>query len=286
MSLAHTPQAFASAPPPAWSDSRIDVGLPAQLGVRLYGLRDGPGAALVIHFHGGAFVSGTLDSGIATARLLVAAGAVVLSVDYPLASAEPFPAAVEAGYAALSWAFRARTRLAGPRARLFVAGEEAGGNLAAASALIARDRGGPPLAGQILLSPMLDPCLGTASLRRNRAGAAGCPLAEGWCKYLREPAAAEHPYAAPGRSVRLAGLPPALLVTAHDDPLQDETRAYAAKLRAAGVPVAECVLAAPTGWPGALGIPAGEDAPWSEPVRRAMREFLAAGATPAACERA
>ena len=278
MSLPPTPHAAVSPPPPAWIDSRIDAGLPTLLGVRCYGPRHtGPGAALVIHFHGGAFVAGALDSGITVAGLLVAAGAVVLSVDYPLAPAEPFPAAAEAGHAALLWAWRTRARLAGPHARLFVAGEEAGGNLAAATALMARDRRLPPLAGQILLSPMLDPCLGTASLRRSAAGPVGCPLADGWCQYLREYAAAEHPYAAPGRALRLADLAPALVVTARDDPLQDETLMYASRLRAAEVPVTTHVLPAPSGWPGALLAVAQAPAPWHEPLRRRLHDFLAAG---------
>lgn len=272
-------QSANSTPQPAPTDSRIDVGLPAVLGVRFYG-RPHAGAALVVHFHGGAFVSGSLDSGARVAELFADAGAVVLSVDYPLAPADPFPAAVDAAYAALVWAYRKRARLAGQGASVFVAGEEAGGNLAAAVALMARDRLAPPLAGQILLSPMLDPCLGTASLRRSHQGPADCAWARGWCQYLREPAAAEHPYAIPGRAMRLAGLPPTLLLTADDDPLRDEAQAYAQKLRAAGVAVGEGVLPAPSGWPGVLLDPAGACGPWSEPVRNRIHEFLTADRAP------
>jgi acetyl esterase/lipase len=267
--------------PPVSTDSLIDVGLPAKLGVRLYGSRGAAaGAALVVHFHGGAFVAGTLDSGATTAGLLVGAGAVVLSIDYPLAGVHPFPAAIDAGYAAMVWAHRKRARLAGPAARIFVAGEEAGGNLAAAMALMARDRQLPPLAGQILLSPMLDPCLGTASLRRTAAGPVGCPLADGWCQYLCSPAASDHPYATPGRAMRLAGLPPTLLLTADDDPLRDETLAYAGRLWAAHVPVVECVLPAPSGWPGALLDPVRASGVWSEPARSRIHEFLTADRAP------
>lgn len=273
--MPRSPQSAISTPASVPTDSRIDVGLPAALGVRLYG-RPHPGAALVVHFHGGAFVSGSLDSGVTAAGLLAEAGAVVLSVDYPLAPADPFPAAVDAAYAALQWGYRKRVRLAGQGAPVFVAGEEAGGNLAAAVALMARDRLAPPLAGQILLSPMLDPCLGTASLRRSQQGPAGCAWANGWCKYLREPAAAEHPYAIPGRAMRLAGLPPTLILSADDDPLRDEALAYARKLRAAGVAVAECVLPGPSGWPGVLLDPAGASGPWSEPVRSRIHQFLTA----------
>ncbi|MBD5801889.1 Carboxylesterase NlhH [Azoarcus sp. Aa7] len=260
--------------PPVTEDRSIDIGLPRALNVRLYGRRHA-GAALVVHFHGGAFVSGSLDSGALVAGLLGEAGAVVMSVAYPLAPAEPFPAAVDAAYAALQWACRKRAQLAAQGAPVFVAGEEAGGNLAAAAALMARDRKAPRLAGQILLSPMLDPCLGTASVRRSEQGPASCPLAKGWCSYLREPAAAEHPYATPGRSMRLAGLPPALLITADDDPLRDETLAYARRLEEAGVPVSEAVLAAPTGWPGALQDAARAGSSWAQEVGSRFAAFLA-----------
>ncbi|SIR65288.1 Acetyl esterase/lipase [Aromatoleum tolulyticum] len=259
---------------PVTEDRSLDVGLPRPLNVRLYGKRHA-GAALVLHFHGGAFVSGSLDSGAMVAGLLHEAGAVVMSVAYPLAPADPFPAAVDAAYAALQWAYCKRSRLAGQGAPVFVAGEEAGGNLAAAAALMARDRKAPRLAGQILLSPMLDPCLGTASVRRSEQGPAGCPLAHGWCSYLREPSAAEHPYATPGRSMRLAGLPSALLITADDDPLRDETLAYARRLDEARVPVSGFVLPAPTGWPCALQESAGAERPWVEEVGRRIAAFLA-----------
>ena len=259
---------------PVSEDRSLDVGLSRPLNVRLYGKRHA-GAALVLHFHGGAFVSGSLDSGAMVAGLLHEAGAVVMSVAYPLAPADPFPAAVDTAYAALQWAYCKRFRLAGQGAAVFVAGEEAGGNLAAAAALMARDRNAPRLAGQILISPMLDPCLGTASVRRSEQGPADCPLAHGWCGYLREPSAAEHPYATPGRSMRLAGLPPALLITADDDPLRDETLAYARRLDEAGVPVSGFVLPAPTGWPGALQEAGGAGWPWGEEVRRRIAAFLA-----------
>lgn len=261
---------------PEWIDASIPAGEGEPLPLRIYGeRRSGSPQPLVIHFHGGEFVCGCLDSGIAVARLLAAAGAVVVSVGYPLAPARPFPAAVEAGYAALLWAQRTRGQLAGRGARLYVAGEEAGGNLAAAVALVARDRQAPLLAGQILLSPMLDACMGTASLRERNAGPVGCKWADGWCKYLGSPAAAEHPYAMPGRALRLAGLPPTLLLTAQDDPLRDEAHDYGRRLHEAGLPVRESVLPAPTGWPTALFDAARAEAPWSETVTRRLNEFFA-----------
>ena len=229
-------------------------------------------APLVLHFHAGAFVDGSPDSDI-IARLLAQTGAVVVSLDYPLAPEHPFPAAVEAGYAALLWLQQERRRLSGAHAPLLVAGEEAGGNLAAAVALIARDRGGPDLAAQLLLSPMLDMCVATASLRDVKAGPVGCHWADGWRQYLARADDATHPYATPGRSMRLAGLPPTLLVTAQDDPLRDETQAYAGRLRDAGVAVHSHVLPAPTGLPASY-LQADTAPPWADTVRAQLQQFL------------
>jgi len=243
--------------------------------VRFHGLRPRVGAVpLVLHFHGGAFVSGGLDSGSAMARLIADAGAVVVSLDYPLAPAHPFPQAIDCGFAALTWAQRHRAKLAGEGAPLLVAGEEAGGNIAAAVALMARDQRHPPLAGQILLSPMLNPCMATASLRAADAGVKGCRWAQGWKQYLSRPDDCSHPYAAPGPSMRLAHLPATLLLTASDDPLRDESLDYARRLRAAGVAVREAVVPGPTGWPGSCLNPSSYEAPWAKGVQTHVQQFL------------
>jgi acetyl esterase/lipase len=245
------------------------------LAVRVYSQhRAGGNRALVLHFHGGTFVDGDLESGATVARLLVSSGAVVASLDYPLATSRPFPAAIEAGYAALEWIWQARARLAGSQARLFVAGEEAGGNLAAAMALMVRDRQLPPLAGQILLSPMLDACLGTASLRRSHAGPATCRWAVGWRQYLLEGRGTDHPYAMPSQARRLEGLPPALVLTAADDPLRDEALSYQQRLREAGVPASACELDGLTGWPATFGHNSSQPVSWVKPVRAAFQKFL------------
>lgn len=221
--------------------------------VRVYGSkRPGGGQPLVIHFHGGAFISGDLTTGEPMARLLTDSGSVVVSVDYPLAPAHPFPQAVEAGYAVLEWAWKNRVKLAGTAPRIFLAGEEAGGNLAAAVALVARDRLHPPLAGQILVTPMLDPCVGTASLREAIGAQTECKWHQGWQQYLRSPMDAEHPYAVPGSVQRLAGLPATLVMTGEDDPMRDEAQEYAERLRAGGIPVQFQLLQGTTGWPDTL----------------------------------
>ncbi|MES2581240.1 MAG: alpha/beta hydrolase [Pseudomonadota bacterium] len=277
---------------PAWVEKQIPTGLkpPASpsLNVRFYGQHD-PSATvpvpLVVHFHAGAFVAGSLEEGGCVPRLLAASGAVVVSLDYPLAPANPFPQAIETGYAALVWAFKARHKLAGKGAPVFVAGEEAGGNLAAAVALMARDRHGPELAGQILLSPMLDPCMATESLRHADAGPVGCTWADGWHQYLARVDNAAHPYAAPGNALRLGNLPPTLLLTAQDDPLRDEALAYADRLRVFGRLVHAAVLPGPTGWPVSYLEPADaihEKAAWSAGVQQQFSDFFSSSFTSSA----
>jgi acetyl esterase len=258
---------------PAWTDARLETATPFAASARLAA---GSGA-VVLHLHGGGFTAGSAGEGSRIAGLLAETGAAVVSLDYPLAPANPFPAALEAAYDALRWAQRERRRLAGARAGLYVVGEEAGANLAAALALMARDRDGPTLAGQVLFSPMVDLCCGTRSQRMAQAGAKpSCPFAEAWRQYLQRAADVEHPYAAPGGSIRLGGLAPTLLVTAHDDPLRDETRGFARRLAAAGVDADTLDLPHPTGWPRAYAAPAQADheTAWAAPVRARLQRFL------------
>ncbi|MEJ6022282.1 alpha/beta hydrolase [Ramlibacter sp. PS4R-6] len=259
----------------AFADTSIEVKGRA-LRVRVYGKRRaGAAVPLVVHFHGGAFVDGDLESGECMAQLLVEAGANVVSVAYPLAPEHRFPDAVEAGYAALEWTYKNRAKLAGTGAPVYLAGDEAGGNLAAAIALVARDRAHPPLAGQILVAPMLDPCVGTASLRESMpCDTTGCKWAEGWQQYLRGPMDAEHPYAVPGKATRLAGLPPALVLTGCDDPMRDEAMQYADRLRAAGIEVTGEVLRSQTDWPESLAERNPDECPCASEVREHLRAFF------------
>ncbi|ARP84803.1 alpha/beta hydrolase [Bordetella genomosp. 9] len=257
---------------PASAGARVDM--PPHR-VRFYGRRDaGEPSPLVVHFHGGAFVSGSVDHPSLVAQMLADAGAVVISVDYPLAPGHPFPAALEAAYATLDWAHRHRGRLAGKGAGLFVAGEEAGGNIAACTALMARDRRGPPLEGQILFSPLLDASMGTASMRCAQGTPAGADWADGWKSYLSCPCDASHPYATPTAGSRFAGLPPLLLFSSPDDPLRDEGCAYAQRLKTAGVPVCREALAPASIWNGERAPAAGVAAPQLEAVRGRLFSFL------------
>lgn len=235
------------------ADLMIELPGREPVGARVYGQRaKGDVAPLVLHFHGGTFVCGGLDNGRNVARLLAGAGAVVVSLAYPLAPQSPFPEPIEVGYAALEWLYKQRTKLGGKGSQVYLAGEEAGGNLAAAVALIARDRAYPPIAGQILLSPMLDPCAGTASLRNATNDAAECRWASGWEKYLSCPSNAMHPYAVPSGSLRLSALAPALVLVGADDAMHDEAMTFANRLRAAGIEVTSSVLPSAANWPKAL----------------------------------
>lgn len=235
-------------------------------------------APLVFHLHGGAFCGGSVEACPQVPELLAEAGATVVSADYPLAPKLRFPATLRVLFQALARLHKERAQWSGRSSRIFVAGEEAGGNLAASLALIARDRRGPELAGQILLSPMLDPCLATTSVRQADAGPAGCKWADGWQSYLGSPDKASHPYAAPSSSSRLGGLPPALIVTANDDPMHDESLVYAERLRKAGVAVRSHVIDAPTAWPGALcgERPAApvQQSGWASALRQQFKQFF------------
>ncbi|MQY08836.1 alpha/beta hydrolase [Actinomadura macrotermitis] len=199
-------------------------------------------APVVLDFHGGGFVMGSLDSEHRRALDLARrTGFVVISVDYRLAPEHPFPAGLEDCYEALCWTVENATELGVDPARLAVAGGSAGGGLAAAVTLLARDRGGPAIAFQLLICPALDDRMRT----RSAASFTDVPAfdsaaaAQMWPLYL--PAGLdgvdEPAYAAPARAADLSGLPPAYVLTAEHDPLRDEGNRYALGLLDAGVPV-------------------------------------------------
>ena len=224
-------------------------GAAGPLQARLYRLRSAkpPLASLIVFFHQGGFIGGSIEECDEFARALaLRSGAAVLSAAYTLACEQPFPAAVEDAYSVLEWASRCPKTLGWSGERLLTAGIEAGGNLAAAAALVARDRGGPSLAGQILIMPMLDPGLTSDSMRalkRNPdiAGVADA-CAAAYRGYLPRVADRLHPYASPLQSSRLKGLPAALILSAQEDPLCDEAEQYGARLAAAGTRTTVCRL--------------------------------------------
>lgn len=259
-----------------WTQESVALRDGGSVGVRVYrAARRSDVGPVAMHLHAGAFVTGNLDSGRTISTLLAEAGATVVSIDYPLAPQHIFPKALETGSDVLGLIASGQSPWASKKSPLFVAGEEAGGNLAAALALMARDQQSPVLSGQILLSPMVDACLATCSVREAKAGPAGCQWADGWHQYLGSAARAAHPYASPIGSSRLAGLAPALLVTAEDDLLRDETLNYARRLRESGVTVRTHLLSAPTGWPCALYHGADPAASWAGDLRDEFAKFFA-----------
>ncbi|WP_244410223.1 alpha/beta hydrolase [Streptomyces albofaciens] len=195
----------------------------------------------VVQFHGGGYTFGQAPPGEdrTAIELVRAVGAAVVSVEYRLAPEHPCPAAVEDGFLALEWTAGQASALGIDPARLAVGGQSAGGGLAAAVALMARDRGGPALVHQSLVVPDLDD---TAGERPTPADADprlpdGAFVQRGWRNYAPEGAGA-HPYAAAARATDLRGLPAACVVVCGLDPLRDTGLAYARRLVDAGVPVA------------------------------------------------
>ncbi len=201
--------------------------------------------ALLLWLHGGCFNDGSAAQARARSEMLAEAGADVVALDYPLAPEHPFPAGLDAAFQALqALAVRPAGLTGSVHTALLVGGEEAGGNLAAALALMTRDQHAPALAGQLLLSPMLDPALGSRSMRQGECGSSSCLYAKGWQAYLGRCAHADHPYAVPLNARRLAGLAPALVLSVAGHPLHDEAGRYAAALRAHGSPAQDLALPA------------------------------------------
>jgi len=226
----------------------IEVGgAESALAARLYMAGAGPGAAgvkgdsLLVYFHGGSFLAGDVDDSDVFLRSLALdnPGQLVLATNYTLATVRPFPAAVEDAHAVLVWAKKNKGKLGWTGKRMLVGGIEAGANLAAVCSLMARDRGGPPLAGQILIMPMLDCGLTTFSMRElpncEQMAKVADACAAGYRGYLPNASDRTHPYASPLQSSRLKNLPPALILSCEDDPLRDEAEQYGAKLIGCGI---------------------------------------------------
>ena len=165
------------------------------------------------------------------------ASLIVVSVDYRLAPETKFPGAVEDTYAVLEWVAANAVELPIDPTRIAIGGESAGGNLAAAVALTARDRGGPTLAFQLLIYPVTDARLDSPSFSEFAAGPVITRRDCGWFRdqYIARPEDADSPYLSVLRAPDLRRLPAALVVTAGCDPLRDQGEAYAARLRDAGV---------------------------------------------------
>jgi acetyl esterase len=226
--------------PVARVENRAIPGPAGEIPIRLYTPQgDGP-FPVVVYFHGGGWVLGNLETHDGLCRAVAnGAACVVIAVDYRLAPEHKFPAAPEDCYAATCWAAQHVSDVNGDRARLAVAGDSAGGGLAAVVTLMARDRGGPSLAFQMLIYPITDLRMASASFEEN----AHAPMLTRddmrWFRehYIRDARDVTDPLASPLLAQHLSGLPPALIVIAGYDPLRDEGEQYGERLREAGTAV-------------------------------------------------
>jgi len=247
--------------PIARIEDRAIPGVGGDIPIRIYTPEGNPPMGALVYFHGGGWVLGDIEMTDEPCRMLAnAARSVVVSVDYRLAPEHKFPAAPEDCYAATVWVAENASLLKIDAGRIAVGGTSAGGTLATAVAMMARDRGGPHLAYQMLVYPATTTSLDTASHRQfaedNYYVLSRADMKWFWGHYLSGEAEARNPYACPASARTLSGLPPALVITAEFDPLRDEGEAYAARLREEGVPSVlkryEGVTHGFFGWPAQL----------------------------------
>ncbi|ACU38484.1 alpha/beta hydrolase [Actinosynnema pretiosum subsp. pretiosum] len=222
----------------------VDTSFPvpgADVGLRVYRPAAAPTPpGVLVYFHGGAFVAGDLDSEHHRCLGFAAAGVAVVSVDYRRPPEHPFPVPGEDCYAAVEWVAGAAAGLGFAPERIAVGGSSAGATLAAAVALMARDRGGPEPALQVLLYPALDDRLASGSMRRYPETSSWkvADSALMWRHYLGDsPEAATSEYAVPARRADFTGVAPAYVLAAEVDALRDEAVDYAVRLSRDGVPV-------------------------------------------------
>ena len=194
---------------------------------------------VLVYYHGGGWVIGSIDESDTLARKLAErTSCAVALVEYRLAPEHGYPAAVDDSYAALEWVGKHLSDIAGEEVPLIVAGDSAGGNLAAVVSIRARDRGGPAVALQVLIYPVTDAdfdrpsCMDPENqLLLTRDAMIWC-----WDHYVPELSRRTEPDASPMHTENLSGLPPAVVLTAAHDVLRDEGEAYAARLQEANVP--------------------------------------------------
>jgi acetyl esterase len=208
--------------------------------LRIYSPAARTSLPVIVYFHRGGWIFGNIEEADPICRLLTHhLQCVVVSVDYRLAPENPFPKPLEDCYAAVQWVSENAAQFGGNDQNLIVCGESAGGNLAAAVALMARDKKGPVIASQLLIYPMI-----TSEIQD--APYDSCPdqhfitkagIQFMWNAYLQSPEKAQNPYASLDRAYDVSNLPPAVIVTAEYDPLHQEAELYGEKLRQANVEV-------------------------------------------------
>lgn len=238
---------FTQPDPPAVAEVRAlqtEGGVPLRL-YRPPAAASGPQPVLV-YFHGGGWVIGDLEThDVLCRQLCIAAGAAVVAVDYRLAPEHRFPGPLHDFCDAIAWTFEQADALGLDRSRIGVAGDSAGGNLAAAACLLAQDKGGwgaagaPAIAHQLLLYPALDAAMDSASFHQFAEGHYLTRAAMEYCygAYLGDAAPGRQELVSPLRAEHLAGLPQATVISCEYDPLRDEAEAYAQRLAQAGVAV-------------------------------------------------
>jgi len=219
-----------------------EIGVPGPAGpirTRVYTPASPRPLPVLVYFHGGGWVTGSLDTHDGLCRSLAKrTPCVVASVDYRMAPEHRFPAAVEDAWAATAWVSERAHEIGGDADRLAVGGDSAGGNLAAVLALRARDRTAPRLRLQLLIYPVADHDFTRASYARHATGYGLTREAMRWFwdQYVPDAAQRDHPDASPLRAADLRGVAPAAVLTCEYDPLLDEGAAYAQRLIEAGVP--------------------------------------------------
>lgn len=220
---------------PSVTDHQIDDRIP----VRIYRVDADESRPGVMYFHGGGWVIGDLDShDTVCRRLAVASDCTVIAVDYRLAPEHTYPAALNDCYDATVRVFDQPETFGVTKGKLAVAGDSAGGHLAAGVCVRARDEHHPRLALQVLIYPIIDHSLETLSYEDFAEGFGLSREMMGWFwkQYVPGPLPEDDPRLTPARAMNLGGLPPAHVVTAEYDVLRDEAESYAARLAKAGVP--------------------------------------------------
>jgi acetyl esterase len=232
----------AAARPPYPDDLEVEtrfVDAPRPVRIRIYRPRATRALPALIYMHGGGWVVGSIDSHDSiTAALAADTPCIVISVDYARAPEHPFPAAMDDCRAVVEWTFDNAESIGADSGAIFVGGDSAGGNLAAAMTLAFRDSA-RRLRGQLLLYPCVDVDFSRPSYR-SEANAPYLKAAEMiwfWNQYCPVETQRENPLAVPMRVGSFTGLPPAFIVVAEHDPLRDDGDAYARSLKAAGIPV-------------------------------------------------
>ena len=220
-------------------EDRTVPGPDGEIPIRVYTPAGTAPLAAIVYFHGGGWVIGSIRSHDAICRRLAdAAGATVVSVEYRLAPEHAFPAAADDCGAATRWVHDHAAELGVDPTRLAVAGDSAGGNLAAVTTLQARDAGGPALVFQLLIYPATDATFSFPSIRENGEGYLLRAADMVWFRdhYAPDGTDLKDPLLSPLWADDVGGLPPALVITAEYDPLRDEGEAYGHRLQEAGVP--------------------------------------------------